>query len=117
MMLQSVCVTLPLGGCLLAGDKPETHTIALGKADPLGNGANIFGTASVTVNYALLSAGMIWAVQVIALVSGHVGGLMLAHDRALTTYDDHRRAMRSQRYMLVVMVGFTSLGLWLLSGA
>ena len=23
MMLQSVCVTLPLGGCLLAGDKPE----------------------------------------------------------------------------------------------
>ena len=86
-------------------------------SDPLGNGANIFGTASVTVNYALLSAGTIWAVQVIALVSGHVGGLMLAHDRALTTYDDHRRAMRSQRYMLVVMVGFTSLGLWLLSGA
>jgi hypothetical protein len=86
-------------------------------SDPLGNGANIFGTASVTVNYALLSAGTIWAVQVIALVSGHVGGLMLAHDRALTTYADHRRAMRSQRYMLVVMVGFTSLGLWLLSGA
>jgi hypothetical protein len=86
-------------------------------SDPLGNGANIFGTASITVNYGLLSAGMIWAVQVIALVSGHVGGLVLAHDRALTTYDDHRRAMRSQRYMLVVMVGFTSLGLWLLSGA
>jgi hypothetical protein len=86
-------------------------------SDPLGNGANIFGTASVTVNYALLSAGTIWAVQVIALVAGHVGGLVLAHDRALTTYADHRRAMRSQRFMLVVMVGFTSLGLWLLSGA
>jgi hypothetical protein len=71
----------------------------------------------VTVNYALLSAGTIWAVQVIALVAGHVGGLVLAHDRALTTYADHRRAMRSQRFMLVVMVGFTSLGLWLLSGA
>jgi hypothetical protein len=86
-------------------------------SDPLGNGANIFGTASVTINYSLLSASTIWAVQVIALVSGHVGGLVLAHDRALTTYADHRRAMRSQRYMLVVMVGFTSLGLWLLSGA
>jgi hypothetical protein len=86
-------------------------------SDPLGNGANIFGTASVTVDYALLSAGTIWAVQVIALVAGHVGGLILAHDRALTTYADHRRAMRSQRFMLVVMVGFTSLGLWLLSGA
>ena len=86
-------------------------------SDPLGNGSNIFGTASASVNYALLSAGTIWAVQVIALVSGHVGGLVLAHDRALTTFSDHRRAMRSQRFMLVVMVGFTSLGLWLLSGA
>jgi hypothetical protein len=86
-------------------------------SDPLGDGANIFGTASVTVNYALLSAGTVWAVQVIALVAGHVGGLILAHDRALTTYADHRRAMRSQRFMLIVMVGFTSLGLWLLSGA
>jgi hypothetical protein len=86
-------------------------------SDPLGNGANIFGTASITVNYGLLSAGTIWAVQVIALVAGHVGGLVLAHDRALTTYADRRRAARSQRYMLVVMVGFTSLGLWLLSGA
>jgi hypothetical protein len=86
-------------------------------SDPLGNGANIFGTASLTINYSLLSASTIWAVQVMALVSGHVGGLVLAHDRALTTYADHRRAMRSQRFMLVVMVGFTSLGLWLLSGA
>jgi hypothetical protein len=86
-------------------------------SDPLGDGANIFGTASLTVNYALLSAGTVWAVQVIALVAGHVGGLVLAHDRALTTFPDHRRAMRSQRFMLVVMVGFTSLGLWLLSGA
>jgi uncharacterized membrane protein YjjP (DUF1212 family) len=58
----------------------------------------------------------VWGVQVVALVAGHVGGLVLAHDRALTTFADHRRAMRSQRWMLVVMVGFTSLGLWLLSG-
>jgi hypothetical protein len=86
-------------------------------SDPLGNGANLFGTASLTINYSLLSAATVWAVQVVALVAGHVGGLVLAHDRALTTFSDHRRAMRSQRFMLVVMVGFTSLGLWLLSGA
>jgi hypothetical protein len=59
----------------------------------------------------------VWGVQVVALVAGHVGGLVLAHDRALTTFSSHRRAVRSQRWMLVVMVGFTSLGLWLLSGA
>src|SRR4051794_12924308 len=86
-------------------------------SDPFGTGMNIFGTASLTVNYSLLSAGTVWGVQVIALVAGHVGGLVLAHDRALTTFSNHRRAMRSQRFMLVVMVGFTSLGLWLLSGA
>jgi hypothetical protein len=86
-------------------------------SDPLGNGADLFGTASLSVNYGLLSAATIWGVQVIALVAGHVGGLVLAHERALTTYADHRRAVRSQRWMLVVMVGFTSLGLWLLSGA
>ena len=86
-------------------------------SNPLGGRMDLFHTASFSVNYALLSAGTIWAVQVIALVTGHVGGLVLAHDRALATYADHRRAVRSQRYMLVVMVGFTSLGLWLLSGA
>jgi hypothetical protein len=30
-------------------------------------------------------------------------------------YSDNREATRSQYWMLVVMVGFTSLGLWLLS--
>jgi hypothetical protein len=54
-------------------------------------------------------------VQVGALVCGHVAGLVLAHDRALATYSEPAEATRSQYWMLVVMVGFTSLGLWLLS--
>jgi hypothetical protein len=44
-----------------------------------------------------------------------VAGLILAHDRAVDMYRDVRDAVRSQYWMLVVMVGFTSLGLWLLS--
>jgi hypothetical protein len=95
----------------------QGHALAALASDPLGTGANLFGTASMTVDYGLLSAATVWGVQVVALVAGHVGGLVLAHDRALTAFADHRRAMRSQRWMLVVMVGFTSLGLWLLSGA
>jgi hypothetical protein len=95
----------------------QGQALAALASDPLGDGANLFGTASLTVNYGLLSAATVWGVQVVALVAGHVGGLVLAHDRALTTFADRRRAMRSQRWMLVVMVGFTSLGLWLLSGA
>ena len=55
--------------------------------------------------------------QVVALVLGHVAGLALAHDRALVVYRRPRDATRSQYWMLAVMVGFTSLGLWLLSAA
>ena len=42
-------------------------------------------------------------------------GLALAHDRALAIYENPRDATRSQYWMLTVMVGFTCLGLWLLS--
>lgn len=84
-------------------------------SDPLGNGANLFGTGSWTINYNLVAANTIWYVQVGALIVGHVAGLTLAHDKALTVYRRPRNAMRSQYWMLVVMVSFTSLGLWILS--
>jgi hypothetical protein len=63
----------------------------------------------------VITATGIWYVQVGALVVGHVAGLILAHDRAVAMYRDVREATRSQYWMLVVMIGFTSLGLWLLS--
>jgi hypothetical protein len=84
-------------------------------SDPLGNGANLFGTSSFKIDYHVISYSGIWYVQVAALVSGHVGGLALAHDRALVLYKDPAEAVRSQYWMLAVMVAFTSLGLWLLS--
>jgi hypothetical protein len=84
-------------------------------SDPLGNGANIFGTSNFQIDYHLISYAAIWYVQVAALVSGHVGGLALAHDRALVLYKDPEEAVRSQYWMLAVMVAFTSFGLWLLS--
>jgi len=82
-------------------------------SDPLGNGTNYFGTAGWHVNYQVLSITAIWYVQVAVLMAGHVAGLTLAHDRALVTYRSPNDAVRSQYWMLVVMVGFTSLGLWL----
>ncbi|HEX3511872.1 MAG TPA: fenitrothion hydrolase [Solirubrobacteraceae bacterium] len=84
-------------------------------SDPLGNGTNLFGTSSYTIDYAIISYAAIWYVQVAALVVGHVGGLTLAHDRALSIYRNPQEAVRSQYWMLTVMVGFTSFGLWLLS--
>jgi hypothetical protein len=84
-------------------------------SDPLGDGSNLFGTAGQGIDYTVIGGSAIWYVQVGALVCGHVAGLILAHDRALVLFKNPRQATRSQYWMLVVMVGFTSLGLWLLS--
>ncbi len=84
-------------------------------SDPLGNGANIFGTANASQSTTIVSANTIWYVQVGALLVGHVGGLTLAHDRGLTLFRGARDAARSQYWMLTVMVAFTCLGLWILS--
>jgi hypothetical protein len=65
----------------------------------------------------VISATAIWYVQVGALLAGHVSGLTLAHDRALVDYRRPYDAGRSQYWMLSVMVGFTCLGLWVLSAA
>ena len=64
-----------------------------------------------------MSATAIWYVQVVALVSGHVAALVVAHDRALVDFGPTQKAVPSQYWMLGVMVSFTTLGLWLLSEA
>lgn len=86
-------------------------------SDPLAEGSDLFGTASGGIDYGVISANAIWYVQVGALLAGHVAALSLAHDRALAIYGDPKRATRSQYLMLLTMIGFTSLGLVLLSQA
>lgn len=84
-------------------------------SDPLSRGWNLFGTANLTVDYGVIGTRMTWYLQVALVVSGHVAALMSAHDRALTLYPDGRAAVRSQYWMLGVMVAFTTLALVLLA--
>jgi hypothetical protein len=84
-------------------------------SDPFGRGADLFGTADHRIDFRLVSANAIWAVQVAAIVIGHVAALALAHDRALELSDGHRAAIRSQLPMLALMVALTVAGLWSLS--
>ena len=86
-------------------------------SDPLGDGSNLFGTSDSQIDYTLVGANATWYWQVGFVITGHVAGLTLAHDRALAMYDRAKLAVRSQYWMLAVMVGFTSLALWLLSQA
>ena len=86
-------------------------------SDPLGDGSNIFGTADHEVTYGLIGSNVEWYLKVAFIVAGHVAALVLAHDRALALYRDARQAVRSQYWMLGVMLGFTLLAVWLVSEA
>ncbi len=84
-------------------------------SDPLGHGSNLFGTAEFLVDYNLISFAAIWYVQILAIVGGHVGGIILSHERGLETFTSLRESVTAQQWMLVVMVAFTCLALWILS--
>jgi hypothetical protein len=86
-------------------------------SDPLGHGSDIFGTAGRAIDYGVIGATAAWYWQVGFVVLGHVAALTVAHDKALTIYSDAKLAVRSQYWMLAVMVCFTSFALWLLSQA
>jgi hypothetical protein len=95
----------------------EGQSILYLASDPLGEGWNLFGTASSAIDYGLLSQNAAWYLQVGFVVLGHIAALVLAHDRALVLYPNAKLAVRSQYWMLAIMVGFTSLALWLLAQA
>ncbi len=95
----------------------EGQSIFYLASDPLGKGWDLFGTASSAIDYGLLSQNAAWYLQVGFVVLGHIAALVLAHDRALVLYPDPKLAVRSQYWMLAIMVGFTSLALWLLAQA
>ena len=95
----------------------EGQAIRYLASDPFGQGWDLFGTASAAIDYSLLSQNGAWYAQVAFVVLGHVAALVLAHDRALVLYDNPKLAVRSQYWMLAVMVGFTTLALWLLAQA
>ena len=87
-------------------------------SDPLGQGWNLFGTANLTVDYGIIGVTAVWYLQVGLVISGHVAGLISAHDSALVLYRGRTAlAVRSQYWMLGVMVGFTLTALLLLAQA
>ena len=84
-------------------------------SDPFGRGWDLFGTADVTPDLTVIAPNTTWYVQVGALVAGHVAGLAVAHDRAITIFPARRDALRSQYALLALMVLYTVGGLWVLS--
>jgi hypothetical protein len=95
----------------------EGQAIQYLASDPFGQGWDLFGTASRAIDFSVISQNGAWYFQVAFVVLGHVAALILAHDRALSLYGQATLAVRSQYWMLGIMVGFTLLALWLLARA
>jgi hypothetical protein len=84
--------------------------------DPLSTGADWFGLARLTPNAAVITPSLVVVVQVLAVVIGHVVGVVLAHDRAVRLFP-RRVAVIGQLPLLVLMVTLTCTGLLLLFAA
>jgi hypothetical protein len=100
-----------------------TYLVEVGQAtliqasDPLSNGSNWFGTAGLSVNYAIsYHPTALATTKVLAVVLGHVLGVIAAHDRALVVLPARHR-ITGQLPLLVAMVAFTVGGLYLLFAA
>lgn len=85
-------------------------------SDPFDSGANLFGTAGLGVDYTVVSATVIATVQVVAVVTGHILGVVAAHDRAVRLFPP-RAATIGQVPLLVLMIIYTVGGLSLLFAA
>lgn len=85
-------------------------------ADPLGRGWNLFGLGNAEVNYVLsLHPSVLATIKVCCVVGGHVAGVIAAHDRALRILPSGYQ-LTGQLAMMLVMVGYTFTGLYLLFG-
>lgn len=84
-------------------------------SNPFGtSGVDLFGIYHHEIDLSVVSPRQIAAVQVGAIVLGHVLGVVLAHDRAVRL--GGRRGRAAQYPLLAVMVGLTVAGLGLLLG-
>jgi hypothetical protein len=85
-------------------------------SDPMVRGDNLLGTADWSVNYWLsLHPSLLAVIKVLAVITGHIVGVIAAHDRAIKLLPP-RHHVTGQLGMLVVMVCYTTAGLYLLMG-
>lgn len=93
-----------------------TQTLARA-SDPFGKGWDILGTASVEPSYWFsYHPSVLATIKVVAVVIGHVVAAVAAHDRAISLLP-RRDQVTGQLPLLLVMVGFTAGGLYLLFNA
>jgi hypothetical protein len=85
-------------------------------ADPFGRGWNLLGLTHSHVAYVLsLHPGVLAGIKVACVVTGHIVAVIAAHDKALRVLPAGHQ-LTGQLTMMLVMVGYTFTGLYLLFG-
>ena len=96
------------------GERGQETFVRLG--DPLGRGWNLFGLSNAEVSYFLSSHPSVLAtLKVACVVAGHIAAVVAAHDKALRLLPQGHQ-LTAQLAMMLVMVGYTFTGLYLLFG-
>ena len=98
----------------------DGQRILIAISDPLQRGANLFGTAFHTPSGDWLPPGLIWTIQLAAVVGGHMLGAWGGHVVAVAEAPPGMSSgalRRRQIPLAVVMVGLTTLTLWSLGQA
>ena len=88
-------------------------------SDPFGMGSDYFnfGNYNVTTSFfnTIDSVKLIWLVQASSIVAGHVLAILLAHSISSNYLKTKKSVLISQFPISLFMVGYTFLGLWILS--
>jgi hypothetical protein len=82
--------------------------------DPFGLSWNPFGWGEYPLSTAVAPPGLIWWIQVLLIVWGHVAAIFAAHRLALRE-TTRTRALASQTPLVLLMVAYTVSGLWVLA--
>jgi hypothetical protein len=98
----------------------DGQRIVIAISDPLQKGSDLFGTAFFEPSGAWLPPGLVWTIQLAAVVGGHMlgawGGHVVAALDAPPTVEPRTLTMR-QVPLAIVMVALTTLTLWSLGQA
>ncbi len=89
----------------------ESQSFVFRLSDPFGQGWDLFGGSDALIWR--IDPDIVAWVQLAAILIGHLGAVVVAHDRAVDRFPPGR-SLQSQLVMLLVMVGYSAFGLWLL---
>jgi hypothetical protein len=84
-------------------------------ADPFQRGWHLLPTAGYKISFLLAGAAVVWYVQIVLIVLGHVIAVYLSHLRAGQRFKNAAHVLLSQYPMLLLMVLYTMTSLWILA--